>query len=230
MKRTGLISRGLLVGLALVLAGCSGGTATRPLWPQLLDATREIIATKRAGRVERPPLTRAALDQLDGAFLEVVVERRDVLAYLFFSAERRDASPGHIIQWRTEDNVSVTFRNGVLIGTRGLGGGVISAQVNVREGKSGPSSGGERALFIRTGDVEERRLALACDLVDLGPANLEIVERFHSVRHLQERCKAAQGGVVTNDYWVDSHRNIMWQSRQWAGPHIGYIRTRRLTE
>ena len=107
---------------------------------------------------------------------------------------------------------------------------MISAQVNVTEGRSGPSSGGERALFIRTGDVEERRLALACDLVDLGPKRLEVVERFHNVRHLQERCEAAIGGMVVNDYWVDSRRNIMWQSRQWAGPHIGYIRTRRLTE
>ena len=39
----------------------------------------------------------------------------------------------------------------------------------------------------------------------------------------------AQGRVV-NDYWADPHRGIMWMSRQWAGPDVGYLRIRRLIE
>lgn len=228
LPRTGLM---LAAALALMLPGCSGGTGTQPLFPQLLAAAQKSAAIRRARKAgdQRPPLTRAALDTLDGSYLEVTLERNDVLAYLFVSAVQRDALPGEIVQWRTEDNVTLTTRNGVLIATRGLGGDIVSSRVNVAEGRPGPVSGGERALFIRTGDLAEARLTLACDLVDLGAETIEIVERAHAVRHLQERCTDDRGGQVRYDYWVDSRSGIVWQSRQWGGPHIGYLTTRRLT-
>jgi len=69
---------------------------------------------------------------------------------------------------------------------------------------------------------------MACSLQDLGPAPVEIVEVTYATRHLQERCEAA-GSVVVNDYWVDSRSGRVWQSRQWAGPTIGYLRLRQLT-
>jgi hypothetical protein len=72
-------------------------------------------------------------------------------------------------------------------------------------------------------------LALACDRQDLGPEAVTIVEIAHPARHLRETCTSSDGGSVVNDYWVDPQRRIVWQSRQWAGPVIGYIRTRRLT-
>ncbi len=45
---------------------------------------------------------------------------------------------------------------------------------------------------------------------------------------VQQRCSGG-GGEVVNDYWVDSRGGLVWKSRQWAGPQIGYIRFRRLT-
>jgi len=71
------------------------------------------------------------------------------------------------------------------------------------------------------------RLSLSCDLQDLGMETIVIVERSHHTRHLQERCEGGGGGVV-NDYWVDPNRPVVWQSRQWAGPNVGYLRLRRL--
>ncbi|PJE30006.1 hypothetical protein CVM52_26195, partial [Pseudooceanicola lipolyticus] len=93
----------------------------------------------------------------------------------------------------------------------------------------GPAGGGERVMFIRTGDLEERRLGLACALQDLGPATITIVEQAQATRHLQERCTTPDGGEIVNDYWTDARQGLVWQSRQWAGPHIGYLRIRRLT-
>ena len=141
-----MISKRLCAGAAallLVLSGCSGGTGARPLFPQIAAAAVGSITQGRARRAERPPLTRATLDTLDGSFMEVTLERPDILAYLFVSVVRQDDLPGQIVQWRTEDNITLTTRNGVLIATRGFGGDMMSSAVQVAEGRPGPSSGGE---------------------------------------------------------------------------------------
>ena len=215
-----------LVGL---LAACSGGTGAVPLYAQIFATAKTSIALRRMHRAERPPLTRAVLNEVQGSYIEVTLERPDIFAYLTPALIRRDEAPGQIIQWRTEDEVTLSLRNEVLVATRGLGGDMISAQVQVTGDNPGPSAGGERTLYIRTGDLEERPLHMACTLTDLGPETIEIVELAHATRHLQERCSTAEGTHVTNDYWVDRASGIAWQSRQWAGPHIGYLRIRRLT-
>lgn len=230
MRRRFLLPAPALL-LALLLGGCSGGTGTERLYPQIFAAAQTSIALSRSRRAAaaRPALTRAGLDTVEGSFIEATLERSGITAYLFASAVRFDALPGEIVQWRTEDNVTLTTRSGMLTATRGLGGDIISSELNAGSG-AGPAGPGEKALYIRTGDLDEVRLSMACGLEDLGAVRLEIVERFHPVRHLRERCVAAGGGQVVNDYWIESRRNIVWQSRQWAGPHIGYLRIRRLTD
>lgn len=222
----------LAVLMPLILAGCSGnngGSANAPtLYLQILDAGKQTIAAKTAPKVERPPLTRAALNTLEGSYLEVTLERANLLAYLHVNLERRDDSPGKITVWRTDDNITLAMRNGMLIATRGLGGDILSASALASGDAPGPASSGERVLYIRGLDNKEIRLPLACERVDLGPDPVVIVERKHPARHLQERCDGG-GGTVVNDYWVDSGAGLVWQSRQWAGPDIGYLRTRRLT-
>ncbi len=222
----------LILAPVLMLAACSGGTAVPSVEVQLIETGRAMIAARRAPKTERPPLTRAALDGLDGSFLEATLERSGRLAYLYVNAQRRDGGPGLITVWRTEDNVTLATRNGVLIATRGLGGDVLSSAVQVRGTAPGPATGGEKVQYIAALDNKAVRLALACERVDLGPATIVIVERAHATRHLQERCEGAgigDSGPVVNDYWVDSRTDLVWQSRQWAGPYIGYLRLRRLT-
>lgn len=225
------MSRGALLAAALALllalSGCSGGTRSDPLYPQILAAAQTTLTQGRAQRAAaaRPPLTRAVLDEIEGSYIEVTLERSGLFAYLFVSTTR----PGGVVQWRTEDDVTLTMRQGVLIATRGLGGDLVSSAVATAPDRLGPAGGGERVMFIRTGDLEERRLGLACALQDLGPATITIVEQAQATRHLQERCTTPDGGEIVNDYWTDARQGLVWQSRQWAGPHIGYLRIRRLT-
>jgi len=212
----------------LILAGCSAGNDMPSVELQVLDAARGAIASKTAPQTQRPKLTRAILDTLDVASIEVTLERNDQLAYLFEDAKRRDGRAGKITVWRTEDQVTLAMRNGVLIATRGLDGGIISSAVQVSGDAPGPSRGGERVQYIRALDNKEIRLSMACEVVNLGPEQIVIVERRHATRHVQERC-AGGGGTVVNDYWIDSRAGVVWQSRQWAGPNLGYLRIRQLT-
>jgi len=217
----------------LGLIGCSAGNEEVPLEVQLIRAGQG-IAARQGGKAAavRPPLRRADLDPLEGSFMEVTLERKDRLAYLFVNGQRQDDSPGRIMIWRTEDNVTLTTRNGMLIATRGLGGDILSSTVQVQGNLPGPATGGEHVQVIRALDGGDVRLAMACDLVDLGPETIEIIERKHATRHLQQRCSGGDGdgaGHISNDYWVDFGNDLVMQSRQWAGPQIGYMRFRRLT-
>lgn len=214
--------------LVLVLLGCASGKEEVPLQVEIFNASRSIISDRTSKDDARPVVTRADLDQIQGSFMEVTIERQDIVGYVGIGTERRDDQPGKITVWRTEDDVSLAMRNGVLIATRGMGGDVISSSVQVSDTTLGPSAGGEHVQVIRDGDDNAVRLSLACELVDFGSETITIIERQYPTRHLQQRCQGG-GGSVVNDYWVDSRAGLIWQSRQWAGPYIGYMRIRRLT-
>ncbi len=219
---------GLLLA-ALLLAGCATGNGDQRAELEIVRAIGDFAAQKlaAAGQPARPPLTRAALQTVTVSAIEVTWERPGSLAYLFLDTVRRDDTPGKIIVWRSEDNATLATRNGVVIATRGLGNDLLSGTFPVQGDSPGPAGGGERVQMISGRDNRALRLVLQCELRDLGPAPVEIVELVHPTRHLQERC-TGPGGEIVNDYWFDDRAGIVWQSRQWAGPGIGYLRIRRL--
>jgi hypothetical protein len=221
-----------LLALAL-LGGCNRGPEGPTLQLELLQmAGQRLSSLGDAAPAARPPLTRAALDTITSAYIEVTVENRDALAYLSQQLVRQDSSPGQIVVWRSEDNATLALRSGVLVATRGLGDDLLSASAPVANGQGGPVTGGARRYQIRGLDNGSRSLVMGCTLVDLGAEQVEIVELRHATRHLQERCEGgsgAAGTLVVNDYWVDSGSGRVWKSRQWAGPTIGYLRIRQLT-
>ena len=234
MSRRGLA--GLAAAALLALSGCSGGQDEAPLQLQLFNAARASAGqisgkVRGAGQPARPPLSRALLDTVDQPVLELTVERRGGGgAFLARTLQRSDSTSGRIEQWSSSDNaVTISLRSGVVIATRGLGGDLLSSAVQVTGGRPGPSGGGVHRQMIRDLDYRETALELACELADLGPETIEIVERRHATRHLQQRCQGG-GGRVVNDYWVDPRADIVWQSRQWAGPHLGYLSLRRLVK
>ena len=228
MSAVRLSRRGLGALAALVLlAGCQGGVDAPSVQLQILETVEEGIRAKAAPPPPRPALTRATLDRLDGAFLEATREQTGQTAILGVNLTRRDGSPGRITVWRAEDAVTLATRNGVLIATRGLGGDVISTEVQVAGDSPGPARGGARVLHVQALDNQAVPVRLSCTLADLGPETLTIVERRHATRHLRETC-SGDGGTVVNDYWTEG--GLVRQSRQWAGPFIGYLKTRQLTE
>lgn len=225
----------LLIALTtlVALSGCTKGPEEASGAIELGRAIRTLIAERRADPPAPLQINRAFLDQFPQPHLEIIVEASEVTGYLGLVLSRRDDLPGQITTWSAADNSALTFRNGMLIATRGLAGNLISASVPAQEGRPGPAQGGERRYHLRAGNNQEQVITLACDITDLGPQNLEIYERIYATRHLQEHCegrsKEGRPTVVVNDYWVDSQNQKVWKSRQWAGPEIGYLRIRDLS-
>ncbi|CUH89812.1 hypothetical protein PH5382_03765 [Phaeobacter sp. CECT 5382] len=224
---------GIVLVALLGLAGCSKGPGEASAEVELSQAIREAIAKKRAPKPQPLQISRALLDQLGQPHIEVTVESHDLTGYLGLVLTRQDDFPGEITVWRSSDNNSLAFRNGMLIASRGLGGNLLSARVPAQNGIVGPASDGARSYQLRHGDNVARQVDMACELRDLGAEQLKIIGRSYATRHIQEYCEGApQDGrptVVVNDYWVDSRRDKVWKSRQWAGPEIGYLRIRDLS-
>lgn len=212
---------------AAALSACSGGDARPTLNLEIIETLRSSADARLNPPAPRPPVTRAVLDTLDGAFMEAVIEKDDQLAYLFVTASGRTPDGAVQIVWRSEDAVNLVLRNDVLLAARGIRGDLISSDVQISPSRIGPQPG-ERRMFLAALDNQSVQLVFACEVTDLGPATISIVERSHRTRHYQERCEGPAGSI-TNDYWIDSGAGIAWQSRQWAGPEVGYIRFRRLT-
>lgn len=222
---------GLLLAL-MALSACSTGPAETTADVELVKVIGARISQWRKPKPEPLVVTRALLEQLDQPHIEVRVEREDLTGYMGLHLTRRDDLPGEITIWRSSDNATLAFRNGMLMTSHGLGDDLLSAEVPAVADQPGPARGGGRSYSLRGGDNQAFQLNMVCSVTDLGPETIEIVEIRYTTRHLQEHCEGGEGigakGVVVNDYWIDSRTAKLWQSRQWAGPGIGYLRIRDL--
>ncbi len=236
------------LGLVL-LAACAKGPGEPSAEVELSQAIGQVIRQRLAPKPEPLVLTRAMLDAQAVPHLEVVLEDQELTGYLGLLLSRRDDLPGEITHWSAADGTALIFRNGMLIASRGMADNLLSAEVAAKGLQPGPAHGGQRSYQLRSGDFSARQVVLACVLQDLGPATLEIVEQSYPTRHLQERCESQAAGaapkIVINEYWIDSQprppsgpqtdylarhqTRLVRQSRQWAGPGLGYLRIRDLS-
>lgn len=223
----------MVLALSGALAACTGGARQDTLATALTNLGSDALKDGFGRRKEDPlpVLTRELLDGVQGSVLEITVEETDTRAYMFTAIERRDQGPGQVHVWISDDRVSMSMRNGVLIAMRGLGNDLLSSSSadQLSGDRPGPVRGGERVYRVLARDNKSVPYAMACALEDQGPETIEIVELRFATRHLRETCEGA-GGRIVNDYWADDSTGIVWKSRQWAGPGIGYLRTRRLNK
>ncbi len=226
MMRSGLAA---VAGCVLFLAGCSGGSDSSNAQGALVGDFVKILIAQRAEPAPLPQLTPELIAGLTVSSLEVFIENTGATAFLVPLSNRRDGGPGALRTWRTGDNSQVTLRQGVLVNTRGIGGDLGSTQANaaVRAIQSRSPISGPHTLFFTNGDNGTTRVDLSCEMRAIGNETIEIVQRKFNVLHLQENCSGTRENI-TYDYWVDRRDSTVWQTRQWAGPGIGYVRTRLL--
>ncbi|MER5171257.1 MULTISPECIES: YjbF family lipoprotein [Thioclava] len=222
MKTSVVLSAALLS----ILAACSSGVEAPN--SQEVVARTVVAALKQSRQKPAPQMSRAQLEQLGVPVMEVSVERIGATGYLVPETEQSD-SLGRSKTWQSSDNGSFTFRQGVLIASRGFGFDLLSASAPVSKGQAmGPASSASRHYVTRAGDYSENKLDLTCTLGTTGHETIEILGKSHATRHLIEACTSPEGNKVSNDYWIGLQDGVMWQSRQWAGPRMGYVRFRQI--
>jgi len=216
----------LLMGA--LLTGCgSSQDETGNVSTQVFSALKQAVAVRREGPRQKTVVTPAMLAQTTTAALQVNPEVRGGSDFLRRVAARNDSSPGTVEIWNSSDNAQIFLRNGVVVGTRGVGGDIIAADANVAvralQNRSGAS--GVRSFIISDGDVTTTEYRLRCDLRNVGSESISVVNLVFSTEHIQENCVGGPTGdtVIQNDYWVQNATGLVRKSRQWMGPRTGYF-------
>lgn len=184
-------------------------------------------AQYRAGRNQEPPkplvITQQLLDNTNEPVLLVFSEQIDRPSLLRQITRRSDTAPGTVAVWRASDGAQVILRDGLLIGSRGIGGDLVQSDVSQVQSRLvsqtfGPAT---RVVSFLAGDNSLLTLTLPCTVSDMGTQAITLVEQPVNLRHIRETCTAEEG-VITYDYWIEPETRVIRKSRQWSGPIIGY--------
>lgn len=132
---------------------------------------------------------------------------------------------GNITVWQTLDGISLSFRNGVLIETRGLGDDLMSSDAaGTLAMLRGAADGGYYPQMRSYLDGEQRTVfrSFQCRRTASGGGTPRAGTR------IDETCVSTTE-TVTNSYWLDSTGRVI-RSRQWVGPVVGYMETERVLQ
>lgn len=219
----------IMICVVLFLGACSGGRETS--YDQGNETRAYINIFREVGEEAAavPELTPKFIDSLTTPTLEATVERFGRVALLAPYSERADASAGTLRVWRAGDGTQLIFRSGVLVATRGLGNDVGStlSDAAVEAIQSRVPVSGLHMLYVKNGEHGISQITLNCEIRVVGEEQKESVSSPQNTIHMQSVCSGFTDRV-TYDYWVDTGDSTVWRSRQWAGPELGYIRTRLL--
>jgi hypothetical protein len=217
------VSAGLVLAL---LAGCSSSQDESVNLGELLFTSLKGAALSRRGDSTQPvnvtpemhakiviPLLQVNPVTLGGSdFLQRVVARRDSL-------------PGAVEVWKSSDNAQIFLRNGVVVGTRGIGSDIIAADANytVNALITGASGSGIRTFTVSDGDVTTTKKSYRCDMRNLGLERIIVVDKGFAVNHFSESCSSTIAGEagLRNEFWVERGTGVVRKSNQWIGPAVG---------
>lgn len=153
-------------------------------------------------------------EALTGPVMRIKIPSRGANAALSRVAVNKDVET-----WLSTDNISVSFRRGVLVATRGLGFDLMAADAqNSLDAMTG--HGPEvyrRQMRYLTGENQSTYLTAACSMVIVGSETVG----GKRLQRLDVDCKARRH-LFTDQFWRDGSGMVV-KSRQWVSPQVGYL-------
>jgi len=211
----------ILIGACVALASCgplNGGNVP-------LGLVASVIPTELGNDspVEQPAprLTRAFVESQPTDLLRVSIIAREATALVIPAGTN-----GTKTTWFSEDGLSVTFDQGVLIGTRGLGDDLMGA--NVSGTISSLRTGGNylKTMQFLDGLDQIETQTFECIAVPIRTETITIIERDQAATVTEETCSGSEQ-LFKNTYWTGPD-GVVWQARQWVSPDVGYLGYQRL--
>lgn len=140
----------------------------------------------------------------------------------------QSARNGDVVTWRTSDNTTMSFEQGVVVSTRGLGDDLMGADIGhtLAALRGGAGDWGPRLNGYMNGEYQPyfmtfqcRRTATRSDVVQIAGAAIGTT-RTDEVCLNDER-------QIENTYWRNGNGQMV-KSRQWVSPGVGYMETERV--
>ncbi len=193
--------RGWLFGgvaaVLLALSGCGSekqGTTGVGIAKGLI--TQAIAARK--GAEPAPPVTREVLSQFKTPMIQTDIPALGDTIYLVPYGKN-----GGVDTWSGGDDRNISFRDGVMIATRGFGPDIMqSVAPSINQIASGDGSY-DRAYYYLDGADRTQRFDYRCNLRVAGTETITVVDRQHTTRHVVEEC-SGKTGVFANEYWFEN--------------------------
>ncbi|MFV0408943.1 MAG: YjbF family lipoprotein [Paracoccus sp. (in: a-proteobacteria)] len=125
--------------------------------------------------------------------------------------------------YMTPNEQALIIRGGMLVGTRGLGHDLSTAEtegtaVLIRARRAGE---GKRTMRYLDGEGIERPLPMTCSVAIGGGKNFSFAGSSWTATQVTESCKGG-GAEIQNSYLVTASGQIP-VSRQWIGPNLDYV-------
>lgn len=216
--------RQILALLALAMLASCGNDAAGPATGEFRGLLRG-VGGRTAPADLRQSLTPQAIARVPGPLLFVEVLGNGVQAGL-----QPGPRNGPVQQWNTVDGASLSLHAGVLTASRGLGGDLISADVeDVVAALGGGRGSGERVHRYLTHENRLEIRAFRCTYTATGSETVTTLAGTFKTRRIEEQCFDAKGTEIVNLYWLDSSGEPR-KSRQWLGPLAGYLEIERLKD
>ncbi len=214
--------------IAVLLSACgSDEDASANLSQMALDNATQLVTARGVDAPEKIELSSKQFAEINVPVIQINPEILGGSDFLQLAASRRDSGLGVVNVWNSSDNAQVFLRNGVIVGSRGIGGDIISADANMTIRALGARAGssGLRSYLISDGDVTTTEHIFRCKVENVQAENLILFGQSFSTDLMRENCVGGPRGddVVRNEYWVQRADGFVRKSRQWMGPRIGYF-------
>ena len=170
---------------------------------QFVGGLKQVVAARRAGPPSKIQLTPEQTAKIDTPVLQVNPETFGGNDFLGRTSSRDDSGIGSVEVWKSSDNARIFLRNGVVIGTRGVGGDMLSANTNFTiTGLSGTGKAiGLKTYIISDGDVTTTEYQFTCTISNLGTENINVLNQ----RYNTKKCvKIVLGERIVKSFCVTS--------------------------
>lgn len=210
-----MIKQSLILGL-LALSACGplndGGLGTGAL------ERFTGIGAEPAAPTLAPNIANAA----PGEILLVTIRNRNAVAPL-----TKAQVNGNTIAWISPGEVTMTFRDGILISTRGLEEDLMGADISgVRAAiRAGGGTVTRRHSFLNSLD-QIRPRDMTCTITRGTQETLTMVNGPAEATKYEESCTGEM--VFTNSYWVDPATGDFLRTLQVVSGGVGYIQADQL--
>lgn len=212
-----MIKKSLILGF-LALSAC-GPLNDEGLGNGALERLTELVGAAPAAP---PALAPNIANAAPGDILLVTIRNRNAVAPM-----TKAQVNGDTIAWISPGKVTMTFREGILIGTRGLDEDLMGADINgVRDAiRAGGGTVTRRHSFLNSLDKIRPR-DMTCTITRGERETLAMVSGSADAIKYEESCSGEM--VFTNSYWVDPTTGEFLRTLQVVSGEVGYIQADQL--
>lgn len=156
----------------------------------------------------------------------VSVENREAVTG-FLRQSVRTQGTATIETWISPDNVALYLQQGFVVGTRGLGLDLMSAEITQSAALVLTRRNGQvqRFMSFLDGNDQVTVRSYICDIESRGSRQIDLGSGMVPTELMQERC-ANPDQSFQNLYWIETRTGQIAQSRQWAGEFSGPLAIR----